>query len=271
MAFINRFMTAMFDVLFAPFEHAPGWVSLLVFSAVTAVAGLLVYKYTSNQDGIKRVKARIKAHTLAIKLFRDELGVMVRSLASIVLGAVGMLRYALLPMVIMIVPFVLVMAQLGQRYQWRPLVVGEGFVLRLQLADGLDAARVETSLSVGENVEEEARVRCVSAGEVLWRMRAVKDGAASIAIRVGDETVEKTVVVGSGFERVNLVRSRGDFSDSLLHPGESPVEAGNVASVRISYPVRESWVCGGDLWLVWLIGGSFVLAFAFKPVLKVEF
>ncbi len=273
MTILNRIMTAVFDVVFAPFERAPGWLSLTVFAALTGAAGLLVYKYTSNQNEIKRTKAQIKAAILAIKLFKDDLGVIATSLGRVMWGATKMLRYALWPMLIMFVPFVLVMAQLGIRYQWRPLATAERTVLTAQMADSVDVTAAEITLEVPEGLVIDAPpVRIPRESRIVWRLRAMKEGDYRVNVRVGDETMVKTVKVGTTFMGANAIRSRGDFWSAVLYPAEAALPQESLfRSIRVDYAERESMIHGANWWLVWLIGLSFVFAFLLKPVLRVEF
>ena len=60
---MNMMMRAL-DLFFIPFERlAPFW-GMLAISAVTGVLMVIIYKYTSNQDGIARAKDLIKGHLL---------------------------------------------------------------------------------------------------------------------------------------------------------------------------------------------------------------
>ena len=57
--------------LLAPLGALPGWLSATAVAAVTGVLLLAVFKYTSNQRAIERVRNDIDAHLLALKLFND--------------------------------------------------------------------------------------------------------------------------------------------------------------------------------------------------------
>lgn len=273
MTIINRVMTLIFDVLFAPFVNAPGWLSLVVFSIVASFCGLLVYKYTSNQAAIMQVKNRIKASMLAIKLFKDDLRVMFRSCGTVLVCAAKLFFHALLPLAIMIVPFVLGMAQLGLRYQWRPLRPGEAVTMTVSFVPDTELMSTPISLEPGQVfVAETPPVRILSEHEVVWRLRATQPGNERIRIHAGNEVLEKTIDVGDDFSRVSLLRSSSGFVDLLLHPGEQTIPSSSmVRSIALSYPDRESWFCGATFWLLWLIGLSFGAAYLLKPVLHVEF
>jgi hypothetical protein len=106
----------------------------------------------------------------------------------------------------------------------------------------------------------------------VWRMRSDRAGSHRLTFRVDGEDVDKELVVGDGLSRVNRVRAVGSLWDELLYPAEPPLpEAGAIDRLIVRYPLRASWFCGADYWLMWVIGLSFVFAILFKPFLKVEF
>jgi len=270
---VNWFMTGVFDLLFRPFVGGPGWLSLIVFSVAASILGLLAYKYTSNQIAIKAVKDRIKARMLAIKLFKDDPLVMFKSFAGVLLCSLNILRYSLVPLAVMIIPFVLVMAQLGERYQWRPIRVGETVVITARLSPEIDLLSAEPRLEADQDVlAETVALRIPSQNEVLWRVKAGRPGTHTLRLHLAGQNATKTLTVGRRFERVNPLRCSSGFWNRLLHPSEPPLTEGSaVQFISIAYPDRPDWFCGATVWLLWLIGLSFVLAFLVKPLLRVEF
>ncbi len=69
----------------------PGWLSATAIAAVTGVLMLAVFKYTSNQNAIKRVRNEINAHLLALKLFKDSARVALQSQGASSLAPAGSL------------------------------------------------------------------------------------------------------------------------------------------------------------------------------------
>ncbi|MHB9076809.1 MAG: hypothetical protein ACYC3X_04850 [Pirellulaceae bacterium] len=65
----------------------PGWLSATLVAGITGVLMLLVFKYTSNQEVVNRVRRYIKANLLAISLFCDSVAVGLRSQGRILMGA----------------------------------------------------------------------------------------------------------------------------------------------------------------------------------------
>ena len=79
MAIVNRFFTALFDLLLRPFEGFSPWVGLVPLGLVFTVFALYVFKWTSNQAALDSVKRRIHAGIFEIRLFNDDLRAIARS------------------------------------------------------------------------------------------------------------------------------------------------------------------------------------------------
>ena len=269
---INRPINAVAGVALAPVGMLPGWLSNTIISAVTGVLLLVVYKYTSNQEAIGRVKDQIKANMLALKLFKDELGVVFRAQAGLLRGAVCLLRYSVFPLLVMLVPVSLALAQMGLWYQWRPLHPGESTLVCLKCAG--DAAQPMPAVQIVASPGAEVTVgpvRVLSRREVYWQIRATELGRHRILFRVADQEVAKELVVGDAFARVSAQRPGQDWLAILIHPAEKPFgRDGAVCSIAVDYPSRRSYTSGSDWWVVYFFMASMVFALIFKPFLRVK-
>ncbi|HZL99598.1 MAG TPA: hypothetical protein VFD43_05025, partial [Planctomycetota bacterium] len=136
MSTFNRVASAVFDLLLAPFGAAhiwAPWLDLLLWSALSGVAALLVYKAVSNQRGIARTKNLIKLHLLEIRLFKDDILGVFAATAKIVLRNALYIAHNLAPMAVMLVPMLVILAQLVAWYGYSPLPEGSVRLLKLQL------------------------------------------------------------------------------------------------------------------------------------------
>ena len=106
---LNAIANAAGKWLLAPIGVLPGWLSATAVAAVTGVLLLAVFKYTSNQRAIKRVRDDIKAHLLVLKLFKDSALVVVRAQGRVFAGAFWLLVFSLVPMAVMLVPVMLIL------------------------------------------------------------------------------------------------------------------------------------------------------------------
>src|SRR6516162_801593 len=135
---LNGLANALGRLLLAPVGVSPGWLSATVIAVVTGVLLLVVFKYTSNQRAIKRVRDDINANLLALKLFKDSAGVAVVAQQRLLQGAARLFVLALIPIAVMAVPVALLLGQMSLWYQQRPLRVGEEAVVTLTLNGDAD-------------------------------------------------------------------------------------------------------------------------------------
>jgi hypothetical protein len=259
--------------LLAPVASLPGWLSATIVASVTGAFLLLIFKYTSNQAAIKRVRNNIEANLYALKLFKDATPVVLRAQAAMIRGAFQLFVLALVPILVMTVPVLLLLGQLSLWYQHRPLRVGEEAVVALQLGgrttDPMPAVALEPSPAV-EVVT--GPVRVPSKREVVWFVKARENGAHHLSFRAGEHTVAKELAVGDGFMRVSPRRPGWDWYDALLNPAEHAFPPSSlVRSVEVAYPDRASWTSGTDYWVIYWFAISMVAAFCAKPFLNVNF
>ncbi len=265
-------MNALGRFLLAPIAVLPGWLSNTIISAVTGIILLIIFKYTSNQRAIGRVRDDIKANMLALKLFKDSISVTLQAQGRVFRGAFLLLFYAVRPMLVMIVPVSLLLAQMGLWYQYRPLLPGEEAVVTVKLNDNIETPWPIVSIEPTPAAEVTiGPVRVFSKHGIHWKIKAIENGSHGLIFHVDGEQFDKELAVGDGFMRVSIQRPSWHWADILLHPCEKPFDPDSpVRSVSINYPNRLSRTSGTDWWLIYFFVASLVFALIFKPFLKVR-
>ncbi len=272
-AWLNVPANALGGFLLAPIGVLPGWLSATIVSAVTGVLMLVIFKYTSNQGAIRRVRDDIKAHLLAVKLFKDSTSVTLRAQGRILLGALRLLVLAIVPMLVMVVPVCLLLGQIGLWYQYRPLRVGEEAVLTLKLNGDAASSWPEVQLEPTPAVDVTVGpVRVLSKREVCWKLKGRESGYHRVSFRVDQQTSHKELAIGDGLMRLSAQRPGWRWSDALLYPRERPFRPDSpVESIEVAYRRDPtSWTTGSDWWVAYWFVMSMVAAFCFRPFLKVN-
>jgi len=271
-AWINVVTNAVVGSLFAMIGQMPGWLSNTIISAVMGVVLLVLFKYTSNQKAIGQVKDTIKANMLALKLFKDELQVTFQAQGRVFLGALQLLRHSLRPLFVMIVPVLLILAQMGLWYQWRPLRSGEEAMVTMRLNEGANDTMPDVQLmDSGAAHVIAGPVRIASKREICWQIRAGEEGRHEIIFQVGDQKIGKELVIGDELARVSAIRPGWEWTAMILHPIEKPFANDSpVHSIAIDYPDRTSWTSGTDWWMAYFFVVSIIFALIFKPFLNVK-
>ena len=280
MTIVNSIMTAIFDALLAPFARLSPWYGIAAVSLLTSVVMLLIFRCTSNQAAIRRAKDRIRAHLLELRLYRDDMRVLLRAQKDILLANLAYLGHSLRPLVVMIVPVVLILIQLNAHYGYQPLRPNESAIIaaRFAQASDLDMCRLELIVPSGLRVETPP-LRIPSQREVDWRISARRPGRYTVRIIVGEGSVEKEVVVGDAHTRVSpervgssLERVGSSLWAVMMNPGERPLPEGSaVRAVAVQYkPAALPFFRWNIHWLVAFFILSIAFGFALKGVFRVE-
>jgi uncharacterized membrane protein (DUF106 family) len=269
----NAVVSGLFDLLLGPFRAMSPWIAMAVVSLLTGFLMLYIYRLTSNQDGIRRVKNLIKAHLLELRLFKNDLAVSLRAQGSILAANLKYIGYAFKPLLVMIVPVLIILIQLNDWFGSRPLQVGERALVIVRLAESYSPTETDLRLEAPAGlVVETPPLRIEEDREVDWRIRAESPGVHDVTLRWGDQSAAKKVVVGDGrLARVSTARVRTNAWREISHPGERSLPSdAPLKTFEVRYPERRLNLFGiGVHWLVAYFILSVVLGFAFKGVFKV--
>ena len=240
-------------------------------SLVVGLAMVVVFRYASDQKAIHLAKDHLKAHLLALRLFQDQIPVVLRAYGRIVLGTGHYLRLACQPLLFVIVPLTFLMVQLDRYLGSMPLEAGRPFLVVVQVdhPEGLN----EVSLQLPHGLATTAPAAHVpSESRVVWRAVAETFGEYSVHVQAPDQAFSKQVVVGAGLSRLSSVRLRGKFWERMLVSGEPALpDHGPIASIAVQYPDRNIAFAGFEWNWVWLfLVLSLAAGFLFKSMLGIE-
>lgn len=244
---------------------------VIVVSAIIGLLMVVVFRYTSDQKAIRTVKDQLKAHLLAVRLFQDQLPVVLSSYEHILSCTGQYLKLAFKPLVYVILPLILLIVQLDRYLGFVPLKTGQAFLLQVHTTnpDSLN----EISLQLPPELKTTTpAVHVPTNNEVVWRVMAEKDGNYDVNIAVAGQVFSKQAVVSSGVARVSPVRLRGRFWERMFVSSE-PVLPDNspIQSIEVSYPARSihfAWLDWNWIWLFFVL--SLAAGFFFKSVLRIE-
>ena len=247
---------------------------VVIVVAVSLVIGLLmvvVFRYTSDQKAIRMAKDQLKAHLLAVRLFQDQLPVVLASYVRIIRGTGRYLRLALKPLLIVILPLIILIVQLDRYLGFAPIKIGQPFLVTVhaERPEVLDAL----ALIPPPGIETTAPpVHVPSDNEVIWRVIAQRRGIYDLAVAGGQQTISKRVVVSSELARLSRVRLRGRLWERFFLSGEPALPGSSlIQSVAVNYPDRTINFAGMEWSWIWLFFVLSLLAgFFFKTVLRIE-
>jgi len=274
MWFFNSILNKFFDLLFLPFRHLDAWFGMVFISVLTGLLMLFIFRLTSNQAGIKNVKDKIKAHLLELRLFKDNLNISLRAQGRILRYNLRYILYSFKPMLVMIIPLILILVQLNFWFGYEPLRPGESAILKVKLEESANPLELPVTLEPPAGlVVETPALRVEEQREIDWRIRAASGGVHDLNLKIGGQSITKSVAVGFGpLDRISPVKVKRGFFDEVLYPGEKPLpSSGPIKSVEISYPPKRMNLFGLRLhWLIAYFALSIIFGFALKKPFKVE-
>ena len=274
MTFIANALNGLFDVLTAPFGGAAEW-AVLVLSVVVGVLMLLLYKWSTDQERLVAARQVLTGRVYEMGLYQDHLGVLMKIQRDLALANLKYLRYTLPALAVIILPMILILAQLDARYGRRPFAPGETTLLKVALDDASRDLIPTVHLTAPAGVAvETAPLLDRAAGVAVWRLRAATAGSHELGIRLGDRPpVTKTFHVGDGAPRFAAARQHESLLRLLLNPAEAPLPADSpVREISLDVPHRDLVYAGVHTsWLVALIVFSLLAGLAVKDVFGVKF
>ncbi|MDX1630330.1 MAG: hypothetical protein R3234_00565 [Thermoanaerobaculia bacterium] len=290
MSLVNQILRGVFDLLLFPFRTMPAIIGILVVSLLTAIGMLVAFKATSNQEALAEVKRKIHAGLFEIRLFNDDFRAIVRAQLDILRHNLSYLRLSLVPMIFILPPLVLVVAQLQFHYGYQGLQPGDDSILELRLTEGWEETEqvprapesgkplVELELPPGVR-QATPSVWIPDDRTLSWRLEIEEAGDHVIGIRVGDRRLDKAAPGRGPIERRSPVRPARSFLDQLIYPAEPPLpEESPVEEIRLTLEPAAVWLPGWTVpemmgvpaWMILFFALSVVFAFALRKPMGVE-
>ena len=249
----------------------PPLLAICAISVVIGFAMVITFRYTSDQKAIARAKDQLKAQMLAVRLFQDQLLVVLRSYARIISGTWRYLRLAFKPLLIAIVPLTFIVIQLDHYLGWLPFTPSQSFVVEAQV-ENIDTLN-DVSLKLPSGLVATApAVHIPGEKKLAWRVMAEREGKYAIKVDAVGKTVSKEVLVAAGIARVSPIRLRGNLWERILDSAESALPSDSpVQSVSVNYPPRIinfAWMEWN--WIVLFFVLSLVAGFIFKTAFGIQ-
>jgi uncharacterized membrane protein (DUF106 family) len=251
---------------------------LAIVVVVSLLVGLLMvvlFGYTSDQKAIGVAKDQLKAHLLAVRLYRDQIPVVMGSYGKILRGTGRYLKLAFKPLLYVIIPIILLVVQIDRYLGQTPLPMNAPFLLTVHL-NGSDALN-HVTLDLPPEIAMTAppvHIPAVNGNEIeiVWRLAASKEGKYEVKIAAAGQIATKSVCVGSDLARISAVRLRGQFWARMFSSAEPALpESSPIESILINYPDRTIEIAGYGMNWIWLFFiFSMVAGFIFKELLGIQ-
>ena len=244
---------------------------VVLFSIIIGLLMVVLFGYTSNQKAIKVAKDQLKAHLLAVRLFQDQLHVVMGSYGRILRGTGRYLKLAFMPLLYVIIPITFLIVQLDRYLGSTGIPANASVLLTAQVSqsDTLNDVLLDLPPEITMTAPP---VHVPAAHEIVWRLAASKVGHYELKLSVAGQSVTKTLHVSTELARISPVRLRGHFWERLFSSGEPAIPDNSpIESVAINYPERNIDIAGYEINWIWLFFIlSMIAGFIFKELLGIQ-
>jgi uncharacterized membrane protein (DUF106 family) len=268
----NVLANAALDEPFAAFVFGNSPLAIvIVLSVVIGLLMVVIFGYTSDQKAIKVAKDQLKAHLLAVRLYRDQLPVVMGSYGKILRGTGRYLKLAFKPLIYVIIPITILIVYVDRYLGSTPIAVGSTFLVTASTSnlDALDKVTLEAPPEIAITAPP---VHVPAENEVVWRLVASKPGDYEIKLVEDGQSMTKSVSIADGLAKISTQRLRDRFWERIFTSGEPALpSAGSLKSISIGYPERKIDIAGYGMNWIWLFFIlSMIAGFAFKEILGIQ-
>jgi hypothetical protein len=266
MQIINVIFNKLGDLVLWPVSGAHAWLLVLWSSFVIALVAMLIFKGCTQQQALRSARDRVLARILEFRLFKDDVWAVFGIFGRVVRATAVYFCRTVPAFLILLVPLVLLIIQVGVRMEWRPLKVGEKALVYARMPAGQPMLEAAPSLIVETEPFQ-------SQDMYYWRIRVQeKDPQAWVQFRSGNGAVRQPVAVGGGMPAITPERSSGSFWKTLEYPREPPIPASaGIAVTGVEYPRRHLRIGLHDInWLLAIFICSMLFGLVLKYPLRVE-
>ncbi len=249
-------------------------VALLAVLALSLAVGLLmtllIARY-SDQKALRVQKDRIKAHMLAVRLYRDQPSVVSRAYGRVLLHTGHYLRLLGKPLLLSLIPLLVVVAIADRYLAYAAILPGEEFLLTAGVRSAEVLKQMDLHVPPGLRITAPP-VRVPAERQMIWRMQAQQAGTFLVQVEEDGRVLGKRISVSSGLVPLSPVRLQDNFWKRLWVSNE-PALAGTsgVQFLQVSYPSRSIRFAGVAWDWIWLFAlWSTIAGFFFKTILRVE-
>ncbi len=246
---------------------------VFLLSVIIGFLMVVIFRYTSDQKAIRIAKDQLKAHLLAVRLFQDQLPVVLSSYGRIVRGTGRYLQLAFRPLLIVALPLTLMIVQLDRYLGSLPVPTGQPFLIKARTVDPDILNSI--NLQLPPQLETTAPpVHVPTENEIVWRAVAHEPGTYEVSVGPSNKMSTKrlSVSISQTIDRLSQIRLQGHFWERLLFSAEPALPTGSpLQSIEVGYPSRSIHFMGigwNWIWLFFVL--SLVAGFLFKTILGIE-
>ena len=248
-------LDSLLNPVFGPLlKLGPFW-AIFILSLIISLLIVLVYKYATNQEEMKRLKDQQKDFQKKMKELKENPAEMMKIQKEAMQSNLQYMKHSFKATIITMLPILLIFGWMNGHLMYEPIYPGEKFTMTAGFADGVTG---EAEIIVDEGVEIISEVKQQIQSQITWRMKS-SGGEHYLKVKTSEGEEEIKVLITKEFKYENPISF---FEDS------------DIKSLQVNYeklkPLGTFSIFGWEPgWLGLYIILSIVFSMGLRKVLKV--
>ncbi len=263
------------NVVIGPLINAGYLIALIVLALAINLLLLLIYKKTTNQELMKRLKDEMKELQNETKPLKDHPEKMMEVQRRTMETNMKYMKQSLKPNLYTFIPIIIILGWMSTQFAFLPIMPGDEFNVTIQVADPVK--KVTMGSPAGLQLISNA-TQTVANHEARWTLKAKDEGLKTLQFQTDNEvTAQKNVLVTKERKYLSPVKTQKGIIDYIYGSSEylTAEEKKAVSSITLTQkpilPLGNGSLFGWQPgWLGTYIILSIVLNLVLRKLLKLH-
>ncbi len=193
---------------------------VIILSLVISLIVVLVYKFFTNQEEMKRIKEQQKEYQKRIRELKDSPQEMMKLQKEAMSKNMEYMKHSLKATIITILPIILIFGWMNAHLAYEPIYPGETYSITAFFREGVSGT---AELLVEEGTEITSEVTQPINSEATWNLRST-EGIHFLTVKAGEQQQQKKVLITknleyeipiSGYEHSDIEQIRINYNKLL--------------------------------------------------------
>ncbi len=198
------FLDPMLNPALLPLLNAVGpfW-GIFILSLIISLIITVIYKYTTNQELMKRLKDEQKSYSQKLKELRSNPEEMMKVQKEAMKVNMEYLKLSFKPTLITMLPILLIFGWMAGHLSYEPIYPGETYSITAQFKAGI-TGNAELEADAKTTLVDEAVKPIDNNSLATWKLKS-EEGEHLLTVKLGNSSQDKKVLIATKFNYAEAV------------------------------------------------------------------
>ena len=195
--------------------YLPSLLAIIVISLIISVIIVVIYKYFTDQDLMKRLKTEIKELQAEMKQLKDKPSEMMAVQKKAMETNMKYMMHSFKPTIVTFLPIIIIFGWLNAHMAFAPIIIGQEFSTTLEFEEGF-TGDVGIVLPDGLTLSDGSFTQTILENKVSWTMTG-DVGDYTIYYSYNDKEYQKNIIITEDAYNKEYAAPVSRFKDGILN------------------------------------------------------